>query len=134
MRRLAIFLVTAFALGIAAVSPALAQKTGASASEPYKPDIAVFKGGDSIVLAPNRSLMLSGDGTIEFWVAPAWKKDPGYDPVVISNAGPDGASYSSPFSAAATASASAPAIRKDTRRSNSPTGSSITWLSSPKKD
>ena len=38
-------------------------------------------------------LVLADGGTIEFWVVPDWTSDPGYDPVIICNAGPEGASY-----------------------------------------
>ncbi|MEZ5921538.1 MAG: LamG domain-containing protein [Parvularculaceae bacterium] len=81
-------------LGLVAASlPALAQDETPAPADTYRPDIAEFAGADSIELAPNSSLFLYGDGTIEFWAVPDWKDDPGYDPVVISNAGPDGASY-----------------------------------------
>ena len=59
----------------------------------YIPDIAEFDGTNGIAIAPDPALTIRDTGTIEFWVTPEWKKDPGYDPVVLSNAGPNGVLY-----------------------------------------
>lgn len=68
--------------------------TEALAQDAYAPDVAEFGvEAESIVFGPDDALWLYGDGTIEFWVTPDWTEDPGYDPVVISNAGADGVSY-----------------------------------------
>lgn len=60
---------------------------------PYSPDVAEFDGTNSLTFEPAPQLDLADGGTIEFWVVPDWTEDPGYDPVVICNAGPEGASY-----------------------------------------
>ena len=59
----------------------------------YTPDIAEFDGSNTITLEPAPQLELADGGTIEFWVAADWQSDPGYDPVIICRAGPEGASY-----------------------------------------
>jgi hypothetical protein len=64
-----------------------------TAAEPYTPDVAEFDGTNSLTFEPSPQLMLADGGTIEFWVVPDWTSDPGYDPVIICNAGPEGASY-----------------------------------------
>jgi len=60
---------------------------------PYVPDIAEFDGTNGIAVEADPELTIRETGTIEFWVAPGWKTDPGYDPVVLSNAGPEGVLY-----------------------------------------
>lgn len=60
---------------------------------PYRPDIAVFDGTNQLAFAADNSLNLSAGGTIEFYTAPKWTTAPDYDPVILSNAGVDGASY-----------------------------------------
>ena len=67
-----------------------AATTGA---EQYTPDVAEFDGTTSLTFDPSPQLVLADGGTIEFWVVPDWTSDPGYDPVIICNAGPEGASY-----------------------------------------
>ncbi|MCF6276111.1 MAG: LamG domain-containing protein, partial [Robiginitomaculum sp.] len=65
----------------------------ASAQNAYTPDVAEFDGSNSYAFPKNPSLNLTGGATIEFWVQCDWKTDPGYDPVVVSNAGSKGALY-----------------------------------------
>ncbi len=65
----------------------------ATAFADYRPDIIEFTGKDDLDFPPHESLTLADGGTIEFWVGADWQKDPGYDPVVLSNAGPEGALY-----------------------------------------
>ncbi|MCG8492414.1 MAG: LamG domain-containing protein [Sneathiellales bacterium] len=65
----------------------------AGQKKPYVPDIAEFDGTNGIAVEADPGLTIRETGTIEFWVAPGWKKDPGYDPVVLSNAGPEGVLY-----------------------------------------
>jgi len=62
-------------------------------AEQYTPDVAEFDGTTSLTFDPSPQLVLADGGTIEFWVVPDWTSDPGYDPVIICNAGPEGASY-----------------------------------------
>lgn len=65
----------------------------AAAAQGYTPDIAEFDGSNTMSFEPAPQLNLADGGTIEFWVMPDWTDDPGYDPVIICNAGPEGASY-----------------------------------------
>ncbi len=59
----------------------------------YTPDVAEFDGSSTLSFEPAESLFIGGAATIEFWVVPDWNTQPDYDPVVLSNAGPDGPSY-----------------------------------------
>lgn len=62
-------------------------------AQSYTPDVIELDGGNALAFDPAPQLQLADGGTIEFWVAPDWTTDPGYDPVIICNAGPEGASY-----------------------------------------
>lgn len=81
-------LIFLFTLAAVACSAALAM-----AESPYTPDLAEFDGSNSIIVDPTPALALEGGSTIEFWAAADWSQDPGYDPVVLSNASPEGVSY-----------------------------------------
>ena len=59
----------------------------------YTPDIVEFDGERALVFAAVDEMYIGDGGTIEFWVVPDWIEAPAYDPVVLSNAGPEGASY-----------------------------------------
>lgn len=59
----------------------------------YIPDIYEFDGSNSLAFEPAPSLNLAGGGTIEFWIAPDWTEDPGYDPAIVCNAGLEGPLY-----------------------------------------
>ncbi len=59
----------------------------------YTPDLVEFDGEQALVFAAVDEMYISDGGTIEFWVVPDWIEAPAYDPVVLSNAGTDGASY-----------------------------------------
>jgi hypothetical protein len=76
-----------------AVAVLLLATAAAGSAETYTPDVAEFDGSNSMTFEPAPQLELADGGTIEFWVVPEWSSDPGYDPVVICNAGPEGASY-----------------------------------------
>ena len=65
---------------------------GAAAGD-YTPDVAEFDGQETLEFDPSPAFWLGQGGTLEFWLAADWQDDPGYDPVVISNAGSQGASY-----------------------------------------
>lgn len=67
--------------------PALAQDTQ------YVPDVLELDGQSTMVFPTDESLDLSGGSTIEFWVQPDWTNAPAFDPVVLSYAGEQGASY-----------------------------------------
>lgn len=77
----------AAALAIAAAGQAQAQDGN------YSPDIASFDGTRSMAIQPDPALAVNGDITVEFWVAPGWENDPGFDPVVASNISVENASY-----------------------------------------
>lgn len=62
-------------------------------AQAYEPDIMVFDGELSLDFPPAPQLILADGGTLEFWVAPDWDADPGYDPVLIASAGPEGPAY-----------------------------------------
>lgn len=62
-------------------------------ADDYIPDVIELDGSNGLSFPPDPALTLTGGGTIEFWVAPGWENDPGYDPVIISNIGENGPSY-----------------------------------------
>ena len=74
------------ALGVV-VMPAAASAQG------YTPDVLEVSESGPIAFDPSPKLDLSNGGAIEFWVAANWSGDPGYDPPVIINIGPDGILY-----------------------------------------
>jgi hypothetical protein len=59
----------------------------------YAPDILEPAMSQPLEFPPDDRLELTGGSTIEFWVQPDWTEDPGYDPTIVSNLGPEGASY-----------------------------------------
>jgi len=66
----------------------------ASFAQTFEPDfLELTTAKDALDIGSDPILSLAGGGTLEFWVQPDWKEDPGYDPVIISNASPEGASY-----------------------------------------
>ncbi len=66
---------------------------GVAHAQEYTPDVAEFDGSNALSFDPAPQLRLVDGGTIEFWVAPDWTDDPGYDPAIISSIGPEGLSY-----------------------------------------
>ena len=62
-------------------------------AQSYVPDVLVLNGTSTLEIPADDRLLMEGGSTIEFWVQPDWKEDPGYDPVVLSNAGSEGPSY-----------------------------------------
>lgn len=88
IRRKAFALTAPLALGLSsalASSPALAQD--------YSPDVLEVSETGPIVFDPSPKLDLADGGAIEFWVAAGWQGDPGFDPPVLINIGPDGILY-----------------------------------------
>ena len=59
----------------------------------YSPDVYEFGGSGGLAFDPAPELSMGTGGTIEFWVGADWQTDPGYDPVILANAGEQGASY-----------------------------------------
>lgn len=58
----------------------------------YAPDIGEIQ-GEGFAFAADPALSLAGGGTLEFWVAAEWEGDPGFNPVIVANNGPEGAAY-----------------------------------------
>lgn len=71
----------------------LAMLSATTLAQDYTPDVLELDGTDSLDFDPASQLALADGGTIEFWVAPGWTSDPGFDPVIICSAGPEGASF-----------------------------------------
>lgn len=67
--------------------------TGIALGDDYTPDVLELNGKETLIFAPESEFSIMHGGTLEFWVAPDWTSDPGYDPVVISSAGQDGVNY-----------------------------------------
>ena len=65
----------------------------ASAQQSYTPDVLTFDGATTLSVAPDPAFNLSTNFTIEFWVAAGWVEELGYNPVIVSNAGAEGANY-----------------------------------------
>jgi hypothetical protein len=63
------------------------------AAQSYVPDLLELDGTVTLQFPADDRMALEGGATIEFWVQPDWKSDPGYDPVILSNAGEEGALY-----------------------------------------
>ncbi|NOX95543.1 MAG: LamG domain-containing protein [Alphaproteobacteria bacterium] len=80
---------TSLMIGLGAL---LMSATGLSA-QTYTPDILELDGANGLEFQPEDSYDIVGYGTVEFWVTPDWETDPGYDPVILSNAGEEGPSY-----------------------------------------
>ena len=57
------------------------------------PDFLELDGANGLYLLPDPEFSVLEGGTIEFWVEPDWTEAPDYDPVILSAAGPSGASY-----------------------------------------
>ncbi|MEO0872419.1 MAG: LamG-like jellyroll fold domain-containing protein [Pseudomonadota bacterium] len=59
----------------------------------YAIDILRLDGTDSLVFDPDEAIAPADQATIEFWVQVGWDEDPGFDPVVLANSGPEGSAY-----------------------------------------
>ena len=77
----------------AAAALTLAVSPAHLAAQEYTPDIIELGETGPFAFEPAPQLDLSAGGAVEFWVAPAWSADPGYDPPVLLNIGPEGISY-----------------------------------------
>ncbi|MEM6585209.1 MAG: LamG-like jellyroll fold domain-containing protein [Pseudomonadota bacterium] len=80
-------LFTALALAISPLAPM------AASAQDYTPDVIELSETGPFAFEPAPQLDLSGGGAVEFWIAPSWTADPGYDPPVIVNIGPQGIAY-----------------------------------------
>lgn len=87
-RRQAFAMAAPLALGAAAMFA-----PGAAVAQTYSPDVLQVSETGAIAFDPSPQLDLANGGAIEFWVAAAWNGDPGYDPPVLINIGPDGILY-----------------------------------------
>ncbi len=63
------------------------------AAEGYALDMLTLDGTETLAFEPDDRLAPAEQSTIEFWVKPGWQDAPDFDPVVLSNAGEEGASY-----------------------------------------
>ena len=77
----------------AAAALTLAVSPAHLAAQEYTPDTIELGETGPFAFEPAPQLDLSAGGAVEFWVAPAWSADPGYDPPVLLNIGPEGISY-----------------------------------------
>ena len=80
---------------IAAIIASLAMLLTAmpASAQGYTPDVLEVSKTGPLAFEPQDKLELSEGGAIEFWVAAEWSADPGYDPPVIINIGPQGILY-----------------------------------------
>ncbi|WP_209349374.1 LamG-like jellyroll fold domain-containing protein [Pontixanthobacter sp. CEM42] len=77
----------------AMIALAVAMAPTVALAQSYTPDVLEVSETGPIAFDPSPKLDLSDGGAIEFWVAANWPADPGYDPPVIINIGPDGILY-----------------------------------------
>ncbi|MEO0410471.1 MAG: LamG-like jellyroll fold domain-containing protein [Pseudomonadota bacterium] len=77
------------------LSPALAALVAAqpAAAQQYQPDIIELNGNFPVFFDPDPALTIADGGTLEFWVQPDWTSTPDFEPVILSNTGPQGVSY-----------------------------------------
>jgi hypothetical protein len=87
-RRQAFAMAAPLALGAAAIFA-----PSAAMAQTYSPDVLQVGETGAIAFDPSPKLDLATGGAIEFWVAAAWSGDPGYDPPVVINIGPEGILY-----------------------------------------
>lgn len=78
---------------VAAAALTLAFSPAQLVAQEYTPDIIELGETGPFAFQPAPQLDLSSGGAVEFWVAPAWSADPGYDPPVLLSIGPEGISY-----------------------------------------
>ena len=78
-------------LGIAAVSPALAQQ---QVAQTYEPIMFAFRGDEGLAMPSAEALEINGGGTIEFWVSAKWPPPLDYDPAIMAYSGPMGVRFS----------------------------------------
>lgn len=80
-----------FTRAIMALSLAFAPSL--AVAQDYTPDVLEVSETGPIAFDPSPQLDLANGGAIEFWVAAGWSGDPGYDPPVVINIGPEGILY-----------------------------------------
>ena len=62
-------------------------------AQSYSPDVLDVSESGPVAFDPTPRIDLADGGAVEFWVAANWQDDPGYDPPVIVNIGPEGILY-----------------------------------------
>lgn len=72
---------------------ALAISSTPVTAQDYSPDIIELGETGPFAFEAAPQLDLADGGAVEFWVAPSWSADPGFDPPVLLNIGPKGISY-----------------------------------------
>lgn len=77
----------------ASIALGLAATPTIVAAQDYTPDVIEVSETGPIAFDPSPKLDLADGGAIEFWVAAGWSGDPGYDPPVLINIGPEGILY-----------------------------------------
>lgn len=65
----------------------------AALAQDYAPDVLNVSETGPVSFDPTPKLDLAEGGALEFWVAAGWSSDPGYDPPVLINIGPQGILY-----------------------------------------
>lgn len=87
-RRKALAMAAPLALGATSIfAPA------AAIAQSYTPDVLQVSETGPVAFGSAPQLDLAAGGAIEFWVAASWSGDPGYDPPVVINIGPEGILY-----------------------------------------
>lgn len=80
-----------FAKVLAAV--ALAFAPSLAIAQAYSPDVLDVAQSGPVAFEAPEQLDLADGGAIEFWVSGDWSEDPGYDPPILINIGPEGILY-----------------------------------------
>ncbi|MEO0690546.1 MAG: LamG domain-containing protein [Pseudomonadota bacterium] len=82
-----------FAISKSVAALGLAMAPLSVAAQDYSPDIIEIAENGPIAFDPSPKLDLAEGGALEFWIAANWEGDPGYDPPVVINIGPEGILY-----------------------------------------
>ncbi len=88
----ALMLVSAASLSLSGCGGGATSET-AQGEGTYAIDVLALDGSETLAFDPDVRLAPTEQSTIEFWVQPVWETVPEFDPVVLSNVGPEGISY-----------------------------------------
>lgn len=78
---------------VCALALVVAGTLSSHAQQTYSPDPIYLDGANHLSFPASEAFDLKDGATIEFWVKCDWETDAGYDPVILSNMGGDGARY-----------------------------------------